>query len=741
MQLATQIRDSTTGNYLTYSPKVFIPLTKLCRDKCGYCTFSQPPARLQAPYMSIEEVLEIARRGSEMGCYEALFTLGENPEDRYPVARKWLDDNGYSSTIEYLHECSKQVLSETGLLPHANAGAISYEDLELLRQTSPSQGMMLESLDENLLCHRGSPDKTPERRLATLRYSGELNIAFTTGLLVGIGEDRTSRLETLLAIADIHEQYGNIQEVIVQNFLPKPGTAMFSKAPCDTEEHLWTIAAARVILPGTISIQAPPNLVDSAHSLISAGIDDFGGVSPLTIDHVNPERAWPALAALRLACESSGFELLPRLTIHSRFLEEPEKWIDKKILRNVLAASDSIGMARDSNWISGGNVAPESLIPYPTSESFPSNPSTGRVSEILSGIEMGQEPGIEEVVALFNARGREVGEIVRFADNLREQIVGEDVSWVHNRNINYTNVCTFKCRFCAFSKGPLSLNLRGNPYLLTLDDVALSAKEAFEEGSTEVCLQGGIHPDFDGEYYLSVLAAIKETAPDIHIHAFSALEVFEGARRLGEPVEKYLARLKEAGLKSLPGTAAEILDDPIRKILCPDKISTEEWLHVHKSAHEVGLTSNVTIMFGAVESPVSWAKHLLATLELGRQTGGFLEFVPLPYVHMGAPLYIQGKSRRGPTWRETLLMHSVGRIIYREVIPNIQAGWVKLGVEGVRQALLAGCNDMGGSLTHENISRAAGAEHGQAMDYNGFLDLVEPLGRPLVQRNTRYERV
>ena len=736
---AARVRDHAHGTRVTYSPKVFIPLTMLCRDRCGYCTFAKPPARLASPYLTLEEVLDIARAGKAAGCHEALFTLGERPEARYPSAARWLAEHGYASTVDYLAACCRAVVEETGLLPHANAGALLEDELAALRPVTASQGMMLESLAPDLEAHRGAPDKVPERRLGTLEAAGSLAIPFTTGVLVGIGETRADRLEALAAIAASHRRHGHVQEVIVQNFLPKPGTRMAAHPPCPTDELVWSIAVARLLLPPEVHVQAPPNLSDDLAPLIDAGIDDWGGVSPVTADHVNPERAWPALDVLRAATEAAGRTLAARLTVYPRMALEPERWIDEAMRFPVLDASDAEGLAREDDWCSGGEVAPPPLVALgpPVGSGATAG---GPVGEVLAGVTLGQEAGEAELLTLFSARGPEVRAVAEVADDLRRRIAGDEITYVANRNINYTNVCTYKCRFCAFSKGPLSLNLRGAPYLLELDEITRRVVEAEEHGATEVCLQGGIHPKFDGDYYVDVLRAVRAGSERIHIHAFTALEVTEGARRLGEPLADYLARLRDAGLKTLPGTAAEILDDEIRAVLCPDKITTEQWLEAHRTAHSVGLRSNVTIMFGAVEHPVHWVRHLLRTRALQRETGGFTEYVPLPFVHMASPIYLQRRARRGPTFRETVLVHAVGRIAYVDAIDNVQVSWVKMGREGARQVLAAGANDVGGTLMDENISRAAGASHGQRMGVDELEDLVSPLGRPLVQRTTLYDR-
>ncbi|MCW2632544.1 MAG: Radical domain protein, partial [Pseudonocardia sp.] len=723
---ARAVRAQAHGTRVTYSPKVFVPLTRLCRDRCGYCTFATAPAHLPSPYLTTDRVLAIARQGAHAGCHEALFTLGEQPEQRYPAAREWLDQHGYASTVEYVAAAAQLVLDETGLLPHANAGALPADELAMLRRVAPSQGMMIESLRPDLAAHRGAPDKVPARRLATLEAAGELAIPFTTGILVGIGETPADRLDALRAIAASYERHGHVQEVIVQNFRPKPGTAMRAAPECSEQELLQAIALARIVLPPQVHVQAPPNLSDPEQlgALLDAGIDDWGGVSPVTPDHVNPERPWPAIEVLREVTESRWLALAPRLTIYPEYALAPQRWLDPALRFPVLDRADAEGLGRDdpgavwperhaaaanvgtgaevvqvgrrsTAWYSGGDTLPPVLIPAPAR-------AAGAVAEVLDGIRAGQRPGEGELVTLFGARGPEVAAVTELADELRAATVGDTVTYVVNRNINYTNVCTFKCRFCGFSKGPLSLNLRGNPYLLTLDDIVDRSREAWDLGATEVCLQGGIHPSFDGDFYVDVCRAVTESVPDIHVHGFTALEVTEGARRLGEPLVDYLRRLQAAGLRSLPGTAAEILDDEVRAVICPDKITTDEWLECHRAAHSIGLRSNVTIMFGSVEQPVSWARHLIRTRELQAQTGGFTEFVGLPFVHLAAPIYLKRAARRGPTWREVLLMHAVARIAYHGLIDNVQASWVKLGLDGVRQVLGAGVNDLGGTLINEN---------------------------------------
>ncbi|MGZ4381294.1 MAG: 5-amino-6-(D-ribitylamino)uracil--L-tyrosine 4-hydroxyphenyl transferase CofH [Gaiellaceae bacterium] len=724
-QLCAEARRLRPRRLVTYSPKVFIPLTTLCRDVCGYCTFARPPRRGERAYMSIDEVLEIARTGAAAGCHEALFTLGDKPELRYRVAREELAALGCETTIEYLARTARAVLEETGLLPHLNPGVMSRDELLALREVSVSMGIMLETASDRLsakgMPHHGSPDKLPARRLETIDAAGELEIPFTTGILIGIGETREERLEALLAIRELDERYGHIQEVIVQNFRAKPGTRMVDHPEPDLDEHLWTIAAARILLGPERHVQAPPNLAYSEFPrLLDAGIDDWGGVSPVTIDHVNPEAPWPELAALGEATRSRGLELAPRLPVYPEFVGE--RWLDSAVLTATLRSADALGLAREDHWSPGEAGG----VPFVVRHDAPPLELTG------------EELGEDELVRLFETRGDERQRVFAAANRLRAEVCGDEVSYVVTRNVQYTNVCYFKCGFCAFSKGKLAENLRGPAYLVPHEEIVRRVEEAWERGATEVCLQGGIHPGFDGDYYLSVVRAIKDAVPGIHVHAFSALEVWQGAATLGLALDEYLPLLREEGLASLPGTAAEILDDEVRRVICPDKVTTDQWLEVHDAAHRAGLRSNVTIMFGHVESPRSWARHLVRAREQQRLSGGFTEFVPLPFVAMEAPIYLQGRARRGPTFGETLLMHAVGRLALHPLIANIQASWVKLGPDGVRAALDAGVNDLGGTLMNESISRSAGAEFGQELPPDAMEALIRSAGRVPRQRTTLY---
>ncbi len=738
---AGAIRDQSGDHGISYSRNIFIPLTKLCRDVCHYCTFAQPPRRGERAYMSVDEVLEIARAGAAAGCTEALFTLGDKPELRYKVAREELATLGHETTISYLAEVAGAVATETGLLPHANPGVMTREDIALLREVSVSQGIMLESASPRLLekgqPHHGSPDKDPAARLETIRLAGELRVPFTSGVLIGIGETRRERIEALLALREAHEAHGHIQELIIQNFRAKPDTKMANAPEPDFDDLLWTLAVARILFGPEMGVQAPPNLMpDSYGKLVAAGLNDWGGVSPVTIDHVNPEAPWPQLEELRKQTEAAGYYLDERLAVYPAYARDSARWQSPAMATQVLRSMDAGGFARTGEWAPGAVLEPPADYGFP--RKAPSLPPASPVPALVTKARRGEELAEGEIARLFEARGPEFDYVCAAADELRAEVSGEIVRYVVNRNINYTNICYFKCQFCAFSKGKLSENLRGKPYDLGLDEVVRRAREAWDRGATEVCMQGGIHPDYTGATYLELCEAVKDAIPDMHIHAFSPLEVRQGAETLGVPVREFLGRLKASGLDTLPGTAAEILDDEVRTTLCPDKLSTDEWLEVVGTAHDVGFTTTSTIMYGHIDGPVSWARHLLRLRDLQARTGGVSEFVPLPFVHMEAPIYLKGRARKGPTWREAILMHAVSRLALHPLIPNIQVSWVKMGAEGSKACLRAGANDMGGTLMNESISRAAGASHGQEMPPEAMDELIASIGRLPRQRTTLY---
>jgi FO synthase len=743
MAAAAAIRDEGHGAIVSYSRKVFIPLTRLCRDACHYCTFARPPRRGESAYLSPEEVLAIARAGAEAGCREALFTLGDKPELRYRAAREALAALGHDSTLSYLASMAKRVLDETGLLPHLNPGVMSASEIAALRAVSVSQGLMLETISERLARrggpHFGSPDKHPAARLGTIAAAGEAAVPFTSGILIGIGETRAERIEALLALRALHKRYGHVQEIIIQNFRAKPGTRMAEAPEPAFEDHLWTIAVARIVLGAAMNIQAPPNLAPglapglasgALARLIGSGINDWGGVSPVTPDHVNPERPWPALDALARDTADAGKELVQRLAIYPEYARAPQRWLVRELHTDVLRACDSEGFARADPWMPGAGTDPE-----PARAPYARRTTLGPLIErALAGRGLGES----QIAQLFGARGPDFDAVCGAADALRQSVCGDAVSYVVTRNINYTNICSYRCRFCAFSKGKLSDNLRGRPYDLSLGEIARRAAEAWERGAVEVCLQGGIHPDYTGATYLAVCRAIKEAVPGMHIHAFSPLEIWQGAATLGMDVPSFLAELKAAGLGSLPGTAAEVLDDAVRAIICPDKVTTAQWLEVIEAAHRAGLRTTATIMYGHVDGPVHWARHLLHLRDLQARTGGFTEFVPLPFVPMETPLHLRGQCRLGPTVREAVLMHAVARLALHPLITNIQTSWVKMGPKGAALCLEAGANDLGGTLMNESITRAAGAVYGQEMPPEAMEALIGALGRAPWQRTTLY---
>jgi FO synthase len=743
MPLAESLALEGFSEVVSYSRKVFIPLTQLCRDVCHYCTFAKAPRHLDSAYLSGEQVLAIARAGDAAQCREALFTLGDKPEERYSAAVRSLQAAGVASTLEYLERMARLVIDQTGLLPHLNPGVMSSAELRRLRPVCASMGLMLESASERLCArggpHFGSPDKWPARRLATLRAAGELNIAMTTGILIGIGETRRERIESLLALRDIHDEFGNLQELIIQNFRAKPGTKMARAPEPDLEEQLWTIAVARLLFGSRMSIQAPPNLQPEAlGSLVRAGINDWGGVSPVTPDHVNPEAPWPHLDALARATRAAGRELVERLALVPAFAAQPERWTDAALTTRVRRLSDARGYARPDAWISGaGTALPPAAAQWRASDAARRG-SSRALGAILGQARAGHELSEAQLVRLYSVEGRDLEAVIRAADELRAATVGDTVTYVVNRNINYTNICLYHCGFCAFSKGRGSADLRGPAYNLDLEEIARRTVEAEAAGATEVCLQGGIHPSFNGHTYLNIVRAVKQAVPAMHVHAFSPLEIAHGARTLDLPLRNYLERLRDAGLSTLPGTAAEILDDEIRDIICPDKLRTDEWLEVIRSAHEVGLRTTATIMYGHTEQPVHWARHLLRLRTLQQQTRGISEFVPLGYVHMEAPLWRKGRTRSGPTLREAVLMHAVPRLALHPLIPNIQTSWVKMGAAGAALCLEAGANDLGGTLMNESITRAAGGVHGQELDATQLEALARGIGRTARQRSTLY---
>ncbi|WP_327109057.1 bifunctional FO biosynthesis protein CofGH [Nonomuraea glycinis] len=823
---ASRVRDAGLAavgreGVITYSRKVFIPLTRLCRDRCGYCTFATAPHKLDAPFLSPDEVLEIARQGAAMGCKEALFTLGDRPEDRWHQAREWLDAHGYDDTLSYVRAMAIAVLEETGLLPHLNPGVLSWRDLQRLKPVAPSMGMMLETTSRRLFeekgqPHYGSPDKDPAVRLRVLEDAGRTNVPFTTGILIGIGETVEDRAESIFAIRRVAREYGAIQEVIVQNFRAKPDTAMRGLPDADLKELAATIAVTRLVLGPRARVQAPPNLVDSEYELmIRAGIDDWGGVSPLTPDHVNPERPWPQIDELAARTAEHGFLLRERLTIYPEYVRAGEPWLDPRLFGHVTALADpETGLARegampaglpwqepDGGFAPSGRVdlhvevdtsgrtndrrddfdhvygdwdalrdrldpavrvAPDSadgLLAAPArgeAAGAPGGSSASGQGAGVSGLKGGASGGVSaevrgalrraesdpaglsdaEAVALLSADGEALEELTGIADELRRQAVGDEVTYVVNRNINFTNVCYTGCRFCAFAQRRTD----ADAYTLSLDQVADRAEEAWRAGATEVCMQGGIHPDLPGTAYFDIARAVKARTPDMHVHAFSPMEVINGASRTNLSIEDWLHAAKEAGVDSLPGTAAEILDDDVRWVLTKGKLPAQEWVDVITTAHRVGLPTTSTMMYGHVDTHLHWVRHIKLIRRLQEETGGFSEFVLLPFVHTSAPIYLAGIARPGPTARENRAVHALARILLHGAISNIQCSWVKLRDDLCHQVLQGGVNDLGGTLMEETISRMAGSENGSYKTISELREMVELTGRPVRQRTTEYGR-
>jgi len=773
---------------VTYSPKVFIPVTRLCRDRCHYCTFVETPSQAarqgREPFLSPDEILAIAADGARLGCLEALFTLGDRPEDRWPEAQEWLESRGYDSTLAYVRAMAIRVLEETGLLTHLNPGVMTWEELNRLKPVSPSMGMMLETTSRRLfetrgLTHFGSPDKDPEVRLRVLEDAGRLSIPFTSGLLVGIGETLEERAETIFALRRIAREYGGLQEVIVQNFRAKPDTAMRHSADLALEPYRAAIAVTRLVLGPKARIQAPPNLVDleECRLLLGAGIDDWGGVSPLTPDHVNPERPWPSLERLRSLTGTAGFELRARLTVHPEYVLAGTPWLDPRVSAHVAALAGPDGLAvpevrpqagiawqePDGGFASVGRTDLHASIDtdgrtHDRREDFDSvygdwdavreaASATGAPAVLhaegasaLRAAETG--PGQlsdEDALTLMTAEGDLLAEVVRLADALRHEAVGDDVTYVVNRNINFTNVCYVGCRFCAFAQRRTD----ADAYSLSYDEVADRAAEAWDLGATEVCMQGGIDPQLPASAYFDLVSAVKRRVPDMHVHAFSPMEVVNGTARTGLSIEDFLIKAREAGLGSLPGTAAEILDDEVRWVLTKGKLPARTWIEIVSTAHRIGLPTTSTMMYGHVDNPRHWVGHLrvLAGIQdraLEGGYGGFTEFVPLPFVHTSAPIYLAGAARPGPTLRDNLAVHAMARIMLHGRIRNIQTSWVKLGVDGTRLMLAAGANDLGGTLMEETISRMAGSEHGSAKTVAELADIAGGIGRSVRERTTLY---
>jgi FO synthase len=787
MAIAAAVRDAgRPDRTISYSRKVFVPLTRLCRDRCHYCTFATVPHRLPAAYLELDEVIDIARRGAELGCKEALFTLGDRPEERWPQARQWLDERGYGSTLDYLRAAAIAVLEHTGLLPHLNPGVLGWAELQRLKPVAPSMGMMLETTARRLFTepggpHYGSPDKDPEVRLRVLTDAGRLNIPFTTGVLIGIGETRTERAESLFAIRAIAREFGAIQEVIVQNFRAKDDTAMRNDPDLDLAEYLATLAVARLVFGPKLPVQAPPNLVDLTECLLlaEAGVDDFGGISPLTPDHVNPERPWPELDKLADLLAGRGYLLVERLTAQPRYVRAETPWLDPRILPHVraladpasgLAAGQPDGSSRrpsgqpwqepDEQWVAAGRTDLHTAIDAEgrsadrrgdfaevygdwnaLRDRVFSAGGTALDADVRAALAAAERDpaglSAEQALTLMQADGAGLAAVAALADQLRADTVGDQVTYVVNRNINFTNICYTGCRFCAFAQRATD----ADAYSLSMAQIADRVREARADGATEICMQGGIDPKLPATGYFELARTVKAAAPGIHLHAFSPMEVVNGAARANLSIAEFLAGLKEAGVDSLPGTAAEILDDEVRWVLTKGKLPTSAWIEVVTTAHRLGIPTTATMMFGHVDHPRHWVAHLRLLASLQDETGGFTEFVPLPFVHSQSPIYLAGLARAGASQREVKAVHAMARILLHGRIANIQTSWVKLGEQGAADMLASGANDLGGTLMEETISRMAGSEYGSRRSVAELVAVAARAGRPARQRNTLYRPV
>ncbi|MEU2712264.1 bifunctional FO biosynthesis protein CofGH [Streptomyces sp. NPDC007205] len=770
---------------ITYSKSVFVPLTRLCRDKCHYCTFVTVPGKLRRAghgmFMSPDEVLDIARKGAALGCKEALITLGDKPEDRWPEAREWLDAHGYDDTVAYVRAISIRILEETGLLPHLNPGVMTWTDFQRLKPVAPSMGMMLETTATRLWSepggpHHGSPDKEPAVRLRVLEDAGRSSVPFTSGLLIGIGETYEERAESLFALRKVSRAYHGIQELIIQNFRAKPDTAMRGMPDAELDDLVATVAVARHIMGPSACLQAPPNLVDSEYErLIGAGIDDWGGVSPLTIDHVNPERPWPQIEELTERSRAAGFELRERLCVYPEFVRRGEPWLDPRLRPHVSALADpETGLALPDAPVEGRpwQEPEESFVPAGRTDLHRTIDTEGRTAdrrddfdEVYGDWEALREaaaPGMAperidtdvrqalrtaaddptkltdgEALALLHADGPALDALCRVADDVRRSAVGDDVTYIVTRNINFTNVCYTGCRFCAFAQRRTD----ADAYTLSLEQVADRAQQAWDVGAVEVCMQGGIHPDLPGTAYFDIARAVKSRVPGMHVHAFSPMEVVNGATRTGMPVREWLTAAREAGLDTIPGTAAEILDDEVRWVLTKGKLPTATWTEVITTAHELGIRSSSTMMYGHVDQPRHWLGHLRTLARIQRETGGFTEFVTLPFIHTNAPVYLAGIARPGPTTRDNRAVTAMARLLLHPWIPNIQTSWVKLGTEGAAEMLRSGANDLGGTLMEETISRMAGSSYGSYKSVRELVAVAEAAGRPAKPRTTLYGEV
>lgn len=743
LDAAGRVRDAGLAargraGVVTYSRKVFVPVTHLCRDRCHYCVFVDTPGGLArrgiAPYMEADEVVALAAQGAALGCREALFTLGDRPEDRWPAAREWLDARGYASTVEYLHHLGTRVLAETGLLPHMNPGVMTWGELQRLRPVSPSMGMMLETTSRDLWAvrgnvHYGSPDKDPAVRLRVLADAGRSRVPFSTGLLLGIGETYADRVQTVLAIRDVHARFGHVQETIVQNFRAKPRTAMQGAPDLGTQEYVAAVAVTRLLLGPDAVVQAPPNLTDAGELalLLRAGVDDWGGVSPLTPDHVNPERPWPHLDDLARLTAASGFTLRQRLTVHAPYVHDRERWLDPALHAHVAAHADPAGLADEQAPVRGLPWRPVVLAGTAADGTGTGGPAV-LVDDVRRALARAEDDpaGLTDAqyATLLGADGADLEALTVLADAVRADVVGAELTYVVNRNLDATL-------------------WRGDgderPDALGPAEVAALVDEAWSLGATEICAQGAVPASAGPEGYLDLARAVKAARPGVHLHAFRPAEVDDGARRTGTTRAAYAAALRDAGVDTVPGTGARILDDTLRAVLSDgQEVSVADWLDLVAAAHRAGLRSTSTLVYGHLEGPEHVVRHLRLLAALQDATGGFTELIPMPFVPGDAPPHVARLTRGGPSPRETRAVHAVARLALHGRVDHVQAAWPKLGLDGALAVLAGGADDLGGVLLDGTLRPDAGPEQGLQLTEADVARVAATLGRRVRRRSTTY---
>lgn len=756
--------DAGRPGVVTYSRKVFVPLTTLCRDRCHYCVFVDTPGQLnllrKPAYMSPEQVLTVVRQGQALGCKEALLTLGDRPEERWPEARAWLDAHGFASTIDYVAHIARLITAETGMLVHANPGVMHPDELAALRPVSPSMGMMLETTSRRLFeepgqVHFGSPDKDPDLRLSVIDDAGAAGIPFTTGILVGIGETVRDRAESLVAMRDRHDRHGHVQEIIVQNFRAKPRTAMQGAPDADLAEYVAAVATARLVFGPRMRIQVPPNLSDPGELglLIAAGIDDWGGVSPLTADHVNPERPWPQIDDLAAQTAAHGYTLRERLTAHPEFVRDAARWIDPALHAPLRALADAEGLAADvtphaslpgsAHAETSGGRGTEGGLPLdvassarPSSSAHPgSTPSAhpGSHAGVPGGVP-GSDLGVRRLaeraasdplslddadwVRLLRTTGAELDDLTAAADDARRYTVGEPITLVQNRNLTSTG---------------LRRTGRTAPGEFDLDDATAIAADAAALGATEICIQGALRGDEDPAGYLDLVRAVKRGAPGIHVHAYRPLDVRDLADRGGLGLAGALAALREAGVDTVPGTGVKVLSERVRALVAPGDLEIDHWVEGITAAHHAGFRSTSVLFYGHVETAEERIAHLRRLREIQTETRGFAEFVPIPLPGGDVPLV----ADRAPI-DEHRAMVAVSRLMLSGSIPHVQIPWTRVGRDTAAVLLRSGGDDLGGTLYDGRVRPDTGIEQGIELPVAAAERIARSLMRPFRLRTTDY---